>query len=426
MRWAGSTPPRRLWSFGSILALLAVLFGVLTYVQVVQRANAASSVVEHSQPLSDDAAQIFRTLADADTTAATGFLQAGSETPAVRNEYDNDIRTASTLLAQAAASAGKSDPGQQQIQQLSAQLPTYTDYVARAGVNDRLGYPLGGAWLQFASAQMQGPMLTEANTLYTAETDRLHQDYANARSLPWAALGLGLVALIALVRMQVVMFRRTNRVVNIGLVAASAGVVLALGWLITAQSLAASALSASNSRGSAPLQVLNEAQIEALQCRGAENLNLVARGSTTDYSTAWEKDSNELAGGKGYLVTARSMTTADATAQRAVRAAQADFTLWDQRHDAASDANNGGDYATALADTIGTPGGSSTQTTNAAFMQLDNSLNSAIAHERDNFNQLASQGRSDTTGLAAGALALSVLAALAALWGINRRAAEYR
>ena len=114
-------------SFGTGLALLALLFGVLTYVQVVQRTDAASSVVEHSQPLSDDAAQIFRTLADADTTAATGFLQAGNETAAVRDEYNNDIQTASTLLAQAAASASVSDPGQHQIQQLTAQLPTYTD-----------------------------------------------------------------------------------------------------------------------------------------------------------------------------------------------------------------------------------------------------------------------------------------------------------
>jgi hypothetical protein len=413
-------------SFGTGLALLALLFGVLTYVQVVQRTDAASSVVEHSQPLSDDAAQIFRTLADADTTAATGFLQAGNETAAVRDEYNNDIQTASTLLAQAAASASVSDPGQHQIQQLTAQLPTYTDYVGVAGANDRVGYPLGGAYLQYASAQMQGPMLAEAKTLYTAETNRLHQDYSNARSLPWAALGLGLIALIALVRMQIQLFRSTNRVANAGLVLSSLAVVLALGWLVTAQSLAASALGQSSTRGSEPLQVLNEAQIEALQCRGAENLNLVARGSTTDYSTAWDSDSKQLAGSGGFLTVAQSMTGADATAQQAVRAAESDFTTWDSRHDAATAANNSGDYDTAVADTIGTPGGSSTQTTNAAFTQLDDNLNTAIAHERDNFNQLAAQGRGDTTGLAAGTLTLAVMAAFAALWGINRRAAEYR
>jgi len=427
LRRVGNAPVRRLWSLGSVLALTAVLFGVLAYVQVVQRSDAATSVVEHSQPLSDDAAQIFRTLADADTTAATGFLQAGDETATVRNQYNGDIRTASTLLAQAAADATPADPGQREIQQLSSQLPTYADLVGVAGADDRVGYPLGGAYLRYASAQMQNTMLTEAQKLYQVETGRLHQDYSDSRSLPWAAIGLGLVALAALVRAQIRLYRATNRVFNIGLLLASATVVLALGWLTTAQSLAASDLGQSDARGSAPLQVLNEAQIKALQCRGAENLNLVARGSTDIYETAWDTVSKELAGPQGYLPTAASMTSADSVAQQAVTAAEADFTTWQRRHDTAMAANDTGDYDTAVSDTIGTPGASTAQqTTNAAFVQLDASLNTAIAHERANVDQLAARGRGDTTGLAAGSLALAVLAGFAALWGINRRAAEYR
>jgi hypothetical protein len=420
-------PVRRLWSVGSALALLAVLFGVLTYVQVVQRSNAATSVVEHSQPLSDDAAQIFRTLADADTTAATGFLQADHETTAVRDEYTSDIQTASTLLAQAAASATTADPGQRQIQQLSSQLPTYADLVGVAGADDRVGYPLGGAYLRYASGQMQNTMLAEAHTLYTVETGRLHRDYGNARSLPWAAIGLGLVLLAALVWAQLRLFRDTNRVFNLGLLLASATVVLALVWLSAAQSLAASDLGQSDTRGSAPLQVLNEAQIKALQCRGAENLNLVARGSTDIYETKWTTFSQELAGPKGFLPSAATMTSADAVAQQAVSAAEQEFSTWQQRHDTAMKANNSGNYDIAVADTIGAPGASATQqTTNAAFVQLDASLNTAIAHERANVDRLAASGRGDTDGLAAGSLALAVLAGFAALWGINRRAAEYR
>jgi len=423
----GHAPTRRLWSIGSVLALLALLFGVLTYVQVVQRSNAATSVVEHSQPLSDDAAQIFRTLADADTTAATGFLQAGRETTAIRDEYNSDIQTASTLLAQAAASATTADPGQQQIQQLSSQLPTYADLVGVAGADDRVGYPLGGAYLRYASGQMQNTMLVEAQKLYTVETGRLHRDYGNARSLPWAAIVLGLIVLAALVRVQIRLFRSTNRVFNVGLLLASSTVVLVLVWLSAAQSLAASDLGQSDARGSTPLQVLNEAQIKALQCRGAENLNLVARGSTDLYETKWSTVSKQLAGPQGYLPQAVAATSADAGAQQEVTAAEADFKVWQQRHTVADTANNNGDYPTAVADTIGTTGASSTQqTTNAAFVQLDASLNQAIAHERANVDRLAASGRGDTSGLAAGALVLAVLAGFAALWGINRRAAEYR
>ncbi|MBC3842388.1 hypothetical protein GXW82_25935 [Streptacidiphilus sp. 4-A2] len=421
----GSVPVRRLWSLGSVLALLAVLFGVLSYVQVAQRSDAAANVVEHSQPLSDDAAQIFRTLADADTTAATGFLQAGDETAAVRDEYNGDLQTASTLLAQAAADAGPGDPGQRESSSSAHNCRATPTWWASPGGRPG-GLPARRAYLSYASAQMQTTMLAEAQTLYTVETGRLQQDYGSARALPWAAIGLALVVLAALVWAQIRLFQDTNRVFNPGLLLASAAVVLALVWLTAAQSLAGSDLGQSYARGSAPLQVLNEAQIKALQCRGAENLNLVARGSTDSYETDWDTVSKQLAGPQGYLPRAAAMTSADTGAQQAVTAAEADFSTWQQRHDTAMTANAAGNYDAAVADTIGTPGTASATTTNAAFVQLDSSLNTAISHERANVDQLAARGRGDTAGLAAGTLALAVLGGLAALWGINRRAAEYR
>lgn len=416
------TPPRRLWTMGSLLALLALLFGALTVTQVVQSADAASSVVNHSQPLSDDAAQIFHSLADADTTAATGFLQAGSETPAVQKQYNDDIRLASTLLAEAASKTSSADPGQRQIQALNAQLPVYTGLVENARADDRQGLPLGGAYLRFASAQLQNTMLAEAQALYTAETARLHQDYSDAQALPWASIGLGLVLLAALAWSQVRLFRQTNRVFNVGLVAATGATVVALIWLVTAQSLAGSDLKASDTRGAAPLQVLNEARIKALQCRGAENLNLVARGSTGAYETAWTKDSAELAGKDGFLDQATAMTGSDAATQQTVRAAAAAFATWQQRHDTAKTANDSGDYTTAVNTTIG----ASDSTTSAAFTQLDGRLSSAIDAERANFQSLAASGRGATTLLAEGAGLLALVAAAGALLGINRRAAEYR
>lgn len=422
----GGSPLRRLWTMGTLLALLAVVFGVLTVTQVVQSSDAATSVVEHSQPLSDDAAQIFHSLADADTTAATGFLQAGNETAAVQKQYNSDINMASTLLAKAAGSTATDDPGQVQIRQLNAQLPVYTGLVETARADDRQGLPLGGAYLRFASSQLQNTMLPEAKQLYTTETARLHHDYADAQALPWASIGLGAVLLAALVWAQVRLFRGTNRVFNVGLLAASAFTAVALIWLGTAQSLAASDLRDSNTRGAAPLQVLNEAQITALQCRGAENLNLVARGSTSDYQTLWQTVSKELAGQGGYLDQAAQMTAGDAAAQQQVQAAVAAFTTWDKRHDVAGTANNNGDYATAVQDTIGVPGAASTTSTDAAFTSLNSSLAAAISHEQANFAKLAADGRGATKLLAEGAGVLAALAAAGALLGINRRAAEYR
>src|SRR5581483_7133204 len=90
-RWAAAarTVPGRLRSVGALLALLVLVFGALTAWQVSGRATASADVVNHSAPLSDGAAQLYRSLADADTAAATGFLQAGQETAAVRTRYND-------------------------------------------------------------------------------------------------------------------------------------------------------------------------------------------------------------------------------------------------------------------------------------------------------------------------------------------------
>jgi hypothetical protein len=414
-----ATPPRRLQTGAVLLALLAVLFGGLTVWQVNSRATAADNVVQHSQPLSDDAAQIFRSLADADTTAATGFLEAGKETAAVRAQYTGDIATASQLLTKAAAQSGSDDPGQQYITALNSQLPVYAGLVETAKADDRQGFPLGGAYLRHASAQMQTQMLGEAQQLYAAETARLADDYSAARSLPWAALGLGVVLLAVLVRAQIRLFHRTNRVFNVGLVFATACATLALLWLGVGQSVAASYLADSDNNGATPLRVLNQAEIEALQCRAAENLNLVARGSTTTYETEWENESRTLTAG---LADAQQRTTGDATAQGALTAAHASWHDWQARHDQAHDINQSGQYDAAVSATIGDGSG----TIDAAFTAFKGSLDSAAAHEQDQFRSLADSGRSATSLLAPGAGALALLTAAGVVVGVNRRVAEYR
>lgn len=416
------TPPRRLQTTSVLLALLALLFGVLTVWQVSSRSTAADNVINHSQPLSDDAARIFRSLADADTTAATGFLQAGQESAAVRTQYSDDIATASQLLTKAAAQSGKDDPGQQWITKLNAQLPTYAGLVETAKADDRQGIPLGGAYLRYASAQMQNQMLDEAQSLYQAETARLGSDYADARSLPWAALALGVVLLALLVRAQVRLFHRTNRVFNLGMVFATACATLALLWLAAGQSIAASYLADSDTKGAAPLQMLNQAEIEALKCRAAENLNLVARGSTTAYETAWDAESAQLAGPHGYLAQAQALTSGDAGAQQDVAAAASSFHTWQSRHDTAHTANQGGDYGTAVNETIG----SGSNTIDAAFTSLKGSLDTAAQHEQNQFTSLADSARSATSLLAPGAGVLAVLAAAGVVIGVNPRVAEYR
>ncbi|MFJ9518717.1 hypothetical protein ACIRPK_10675 [Kitasatospora sp. NPDC101801] len=428
LRELTGTAPARLRAATVVLTALVVLFGALTAWQVSVRARAADQVVTHSQPLSQDAAEIYRSLADADTTAASAFLLAGDAPAALRQRYEGDLATAARLLAQAAARTDASSEAQRWVAELNQQLPQYAGLVETARANDRQGLPLGGAYLRYASKQMQGAMLPAAQKLADAENRRLDQDYAAAGAFPWTSLALGLLTLGMLGWCQLLLLRRTNRVFNIGLLSASAAVLAGLLWLTVGTVTAGMDLDDSRSHGAVPLRVLNQARIQALQSRAAENLDLVARGGSDSYDKDWGRYSAELAGdpvADGKTRTAGgslevALLDAPKDARSALEQARKLFPAWDAKHQAAE---QGDDYAAAVKAVVG-PGG--TDTSEAVFAALDEQLGKAAAAELAVFDRSAKGVAGGLTGLAVGAAVLALLAAAGVTVGLGRRLAEYR
>lgn len=432
LRAAATTEPGRLRGIGTVLTVLVLAFGTLTAWQVSSRAAAADAVVEHSQPLSENAASIYRSLADADTTAADGFLAGGDEPHAVRKRYEQDIRRTSELLAKSAVDSEGSASAQRRIAELNRELPRYTGLVGAARANNRQGLPLGGAYLRYANQRMHEKLLPAARELYEAETARLRADYADARAWPWQATIAGLVALGALGWAQRRHFLRTNRVLSPGLVGATAATLAALLWLTAGSALARSSLGDSDEHGARSLHALNEAWIGALQARGAENMWLVARGA----GGAYEQDSVDHlarvggtssggggAEGSGAGLLGEAHGLADDEAGRApVAQARKSLEVWQRRHAEARTAEDEGDYQAALELVIGREG----DTTGEAFDKVDRSLRKASLHEQAEFEEAAGDGRDALTGLAFGGALLAVLGAAGVLVGTERRLSEYR
>ncbi|MEU1092510.1 hypothetical protein [Streptomyces sp. NPDC005877] len=424
VRAAATTEPGRLWIIGTVVALLVVAFGAVTAWQVTDRAAAADDVVSRSQPLSADAASIYRSLADADTAAASGFLAGAKEPRAVRVRYEADIATASRLLVKAAANTtGASDSGRA-IASLNEQLPVYNGLIEQARANNRQGFPVGGAYLRYANEQMTKHLLPAAQDLYEAETGRLYDDYDQAETWPYAALAVGAVALGALFWAQRRTYRRTNRVLNHGLLAGTAASAVVLLWLVAGHAVAAADLSDSRTHGQESLKVLNDARINSLQARANENLTLVARGAvlTEDgkedkYDADYKAEMKELVdqlGSAGDLAD-------DSAGRTPVEEARGSVTEWRQRHDQAHRTDTDGDYEGALEQVIGASG-----STGQSFDRVDAALEKAIGHEQREFTRAASDGRGALTGLPLGAAVLAVLGAAAAGVGVSRRLAEYR
>ncbi|MFB7527036.1 hypothetical protein ACFC0C_02010 [Streptomyces sp. NPDC056178] len=425
LRAAATTEPGRLRIIGAVLAVLVVAFGAVTAFEIADRAAAADDVVNRSQPLSADAADIYRSLADADTAAAGGFLAGAQEPRAVHDQYDRDIKEASQLLVKAAANTDASTKSGHEITTLNEELPRYAGLIERARANNRQGLPLGGAYLRYANQRMTNILLPAAERLYTAETDRLGQDSDAARVWPFFSLGLGVVTLAGLLWAQRRNYRRTNRVFNHGLLVATAASTVVLLWLAVGHTVARSELRSADVHGQQSLDVLNHARIDSLKARANENLTLVARGAVltpdgrndkyeTDYNTGIKALGEELG-------RARKLAAGDPRGSSPVAKAIDGVSEWQGRHRTARTTDDGGDYEGALKQIIGPK-----DSTGESFDRVDEALKQALAHEQGEFSRAAENGRGALGGLPAGAAALAALGALAAILGVNRRLSEYR
>lgn len=429
LRAAATTEPGRLRIIGALLAALVVAFGAVTAWQMTDRSSAADDVLHNSQPLSSAAADIYSSLADANTAASSGFLAGGDETADSRERYQRDIRNAAAKLSSAATNSEPDSPSAATIARLNELLSEYTGYIERARANNRLGFPVGGSYLRLANEKMQDEMLPEAEKLYARENQRLRSDYADATSYPWAAIGLGVVVLGALVWAQRRNYRRTNRVLNHGLVAATATATIVLLWLVAGQSFARSGLNDSYDHGIRSLNVLHDARIASLKARGNENLTLVARGAETtelkDGSVvdAYDNDFNGDMSALGKGLAQAERLADDSAGKKPVTSAVGGMEEWEKRHDAAQDAYKSGDFQQALAKVIG---GKEDKPTGECFDNVDTALKTAIEHEQTEFRQAAGNGRDAMIGLPVGAGALAVLGAAGAVLGIGRRLSEYR
>ncbi|MEV0554098.1 hypothetical protein AB0I27_11635 [Streptomyces sp. NPDC050597] len=427
LRAAATTEPGRLRIIGAVLALLVVAFGAVTAWQMTDRSAAADDVLHSSQPLSADAADIYRSLADANTAASSGFLAGGQETEESRERYEKDIRVAADKLVTAAANSEPGSTSEKTITKLNTMLPEYKGLVERARANNRQGFPLGGAYLRYANSKMQ-VMLEDAERLYTVENQRLRSDYDDATPYPWIAIGAGVLAIGGLAWAQHRNYRRTNRVLNHGLVAATAASTVVLLWLVVGHSVARAGLNDSYDNAVRSLNTLNDARIASLKARGNENLTLVARGAETrtvgaETVDAYDYDFEQQMKDLTVKLAAAEDLADNSAGEKPVQAATANMKVWKERHKEARAEDTLGNYQGALDKVIGTK---DKKPTGECFDKVDTALETAIGREETEFKQAAGDGRGAMNGLVVGAAVLAVLAAAGAVLGIGRRLSEYR
>jgi hypothetical protein len=428
-----ATTPARLRLLLVVLVLLSLAWGVLAALTANQHAAAAADVVAVSEPLSLDAEQIYQSLSDADATAASAFLAGGLEPAAARQRYHADITQAAIRIEAASALVGSSAARTQlpshlakqasaagsavgdDLATLSAQLPVYTDEVGTARADNRLGLPLGAAYLREASALLRGTLLPAASDIYTRESGLLTSASAQATGLPLVvvavviALGIGYV----LYRSSRWLARHTHRVVNYGLLLAALAGAVSLVWLASAFAVGRADLLYAQQHGSAPAGAFARADVAALQAHADESLTLIDNSGDDSYQQDFLAQQKLLGPGPGTLLAAVQATAGNG------QSVAAEAEAWYRAHAALRALGKGGNHAAAVRSAL-------TGDAATTFARLSATLSGGIDAHQAVFASRARGGRNAFTGLAFGMIVASLVMVAGCTWGLNRRLAEYR
>jgi hypothetical protein len=425
VRRSAASTPGRLFVVGVGLVVLALVTGVVGALAMQQKQSTIDNLIEHREPVAAASQQIYRSLSDADATAASAFLSGGTPPAALRDRYELDIATAGANLAEASADVGGVAAAEEQVDELAKQLPVYTGLVETARAYNRQGYPSGAAYLREASGLMRAKLLPAAQELYRIDFERLADEQDEAGSFPWFTLALVVVLLGALVATQRYLTRRTNRLVNVGLAVATGAVVVGLIWGSAALLIESSRVSDGHEHGARQVEVIVQARIVAAKMRANETLTLVARGDgAAEYETEFAELGKELTGkGEQNLIVHAQGLSATQETTDLLAAAQKNADDWLAAHKRVRQLDDGGSYQEAVSLAISTDAKTSAAT---MFNRLDDNLLRALNRGRQKFVEETSGASNVMTGLAPGVAVLALLAAAGVTMGIRDRLREYR
>jgi hypothetical protein len=385
----------------AVLALLAA--GAAGAVTLTQRQSTATSTTYAAEPLAVYVQQLYQDLADADTAAAASIL-AGPVPPTVlTNRYNSDIADAEGQIAFASRALAGDDTASNNLAAVSAFLPRYTALIGIAEADNRLGYPVGAAYLRTASNYLQKTTLPQVKAVEKQATDTVSAGSGQVSGFPIALLVFAIVAAIAIVRIWRMLARTTRRTVNPGLASGAlitAGVMV---WAFAAALTAGDSVKAANGDFATVSTLLNQ-RSQLARAQADQALTLIDRGED---GGADQKD-------EAAALTA--LSGANGAQWAAFNNAVTSF-----KQDVAA-----ANYAQAVDVTLGTGSSAGNGATFAAAATVDNTLmNQAEAAQK----QFLADGQKTVSDLSGGlwvCLLTGLAAAALAAYGVNRRMAEYR
>lgn len=404
-----ATTPGRLALATTVAVLACLLLGVTGFLA----GNGQSAALQDAQR---DAAQLVGTqelrndLVSADATATNAFLVGGLEPTEARERYETSLSEAAQAVPSLAATARGAGEAAD-LAAVSDSVQRYAGLVESARANNRQGFPVGAAYLDQASAALRDEVLPTIDEVAVSTSQRVDADMGSI-SLAQALLLFVLLALVALGAVQLWLARRTHRVLNTGLAAASVALLVG-GVVAVAAVLGGNGVARSVASGPyAATVATSEALSLATDAKSMESFTLIKRGSGGDFEESYQTS----------LTDAKALLAEAAEANDTGSDPLSLLNAWDEKHTAIRELDDGGrwDDAVEAATATGDDSAGAAFTAFSAQAQADVDTTSTAAVDR--------LGSAATTAQTAAwiALVLGVAGAVAAAAGMNVRLKEYR
>ncbi|WP_018504397.1 hypothetical protein [Parafrankia discariae] len=175
--------------------------------------------------------------------------------------------------------------------------PVYTRYVGEARANDRLAMSVGGAYLRAANSLMNDRLLPASATLARSQTEEQAQAFRRA-TRAGDVVGLAVVASLALAALaaaQVLGLLRTRRLLNPGLLAAVLLVVVGIAWPQAALATERAKLASARSAGYDVQAMLARVRHLALRAEGDVLYWRIAQGGEIVFDADYDRAAAQLA-----------------------------------------------------------------------------------------------------------------------------------
>jgi hypothetical protein len=422
---------------GRYRALAALCLATLVVTLVATTASARSlqrstdRVRTQSGPVLIATQQVFSSLAEADAAATAEYLAGKGDGRDQRRLYEDALERAERQIDLIASRIGDDPTAHGALADLIVAISRYAGAIETAREKKSAGAPDADAALTAALAVSSSAITPSVATVLDATNRRIDRDTDTSTYTV-----LGLLAVAALVLAQVVITRRTNRLVNVPLALATVVLVAALAWLFLAAQRQLDDVRTARTVGIDSIGLTGTIQATAYRAKAAESLALIGGGAsaarftdaaenagaiytgTVDAVTVEQARSGAALTGEGLL--AEAALLADTARERASVAEM--LERW-RRYRATSDTiRRAASTPTGLAEarTVATNEGNST------FNGFNLAVETFLADNRGQFESSLDAASDRVRLLDLGMVVLPLLAAALALWGIQIRWNEYR